>query len=109
MTAPSIVVVGASAGGVEALRTLVKGLPGTFSTPVAVVLHLAPNARSMLSEVLSRAGVLRVLEVAGERPLEASTVYVGPPNEHLIVGADVVRSEPGPKENGHRPSIDVLF
>jgi two-component system chemotaxis response regulator CheB len=107
--ATTVVVVGASAGGVEALTTLAGGLPEDLDAAVCVVLHLPANADSRLAEIVSRAGPLPAVQAGGGEQLMRGQIYVAPPDRHLMVRdrhALVVR---GPHENGLRPSIDVLF
>lgn len=107
--APSVVVVGASAGGVEALTTFAGGLPEDLDAAVCIVLHLHAGAESRLAEIVSRAGPLPAVQARGGERLAGGRIYVAPPDRHLIVRgghAVVVR---GPHENGLRPSIDVLF
>src|SRR2546423_15669307 len=97
-----LVVVGASAGGVEALREMVAGLPADLPAAVLVVLHVAPDARSALPYILRRAGKVPVEHaVHGER-IRAGHVYVAPPNQHLLVRDGVLTLGVGPRENGHR-------
>jgi two-component system chemotaxis response regulator CheB len=105
----SIVVVGASAGGVEALQRFVRALPGDFPAPILVVLHASPNARSYLPEILTRAGALPAVHARDGAHLEPGHIYVAPPDTHLVVGDSVMTLGGGPRENGHRPAIDPLF
>lgn len=108
-TASTVVVVGASAGGVEALTALAEGLPGDLDAAVCVVLHLPAGANSRLAEIISRAGPLPAIQARGRERLTPGRVYVAPPDRHLVVRDSHVLAERGPHENGLRPSIDVLF
>ena len=104
------IVVGASAGGVEALNRLLPSLSVTLPVPVLVVLHLLPDVQSELAELFGARCALRVIEANDRQPLLPGTVYIAPPGYHLMVGADRTCSlsvdEP---VNFSRPSIDVLF
>lgn len=104
-----IVVIGASAGGVEAMRRLVTGLPRTFPAAVFVVIHLDPLFESRLHQLLSRPGGLSVTSARDGDPIRPRHMWLAPPDHHLLVRSghvDVVR---GPRENGHRPAVDALF
>jgi two-component system chemotaxis response regulator CheB len=104
-----IVVVGASAGGVEALAALVEGLPEEFPAALFVVMHLYPEGQSVLPDILRRAGRLPA-EFARERELfELGRIYVAPPDRQLILHGSSVETVLGPRENGHRPAVDALF
>jgi two-component system, chemotaxis family, protein-glutamate methylesterase/glutaminase len=104
-----VVVVGASAGGVSALEKLAAGLPADFPAPILIVLHLAANHKSLLAEILSRAGPLPARDARDGTALAAGQLHIATPDCHLIVDADRVRVRKGPRENGFRPSVDVLF
>jgi two-component system chemotaxis response regulator CheB len=104
-----LVAIGASAGGVSALESLVAGLPADFPAAVLVVLHIAPTQKSLLAPILSRAGRLPATAAVDGTPLRAGRVYVAVADRHLMVSKDCVRVTRGPKENNYRPSIDVLF
>ena len=106
---PDLVVVGASAGGVEALKRLIRALPADLPATVCLTLHLAEGTPSLLPGILARAGSIRVLPATEGAPLEPGVVYVSQPNVHLAVLDDDVVLGPGAKENGYRPSVDVLL
>ncbi len=104
-----IVVIGASAGGVDALRQLFAGLPADYRGSLFVVLHLAPDAPTLLPDILTRAGPLPALLAHDGDRIKRGYIYVAPPDHHLMLADGVVRVTSGPRENRHRPSIDVLF
>lgn len=104
-----IVVVGASAGGVEALRRLVASLPSGFGASVFVVLHLPINAHSALPQIMARAGCVPVRHAADSEEPVRGTIYVAPPDVHLLLRPGTMQLSHGPTENGHRPAIDPLF
>ncbi len=104
-----IVVIGASAGGVEALATVVAGLPPDFRASVFVVLHVWPHAPSLLHEILDAAGPLPARAAVNGAPIEPGTIHVAVPDCHLLLEPDRMRLAHGPKENYARPAVDVLF
>jgi two-component system chemotaxis response regulator CheB len=104
-----IVVMGASAGGVETLAELASGLPPEFPAAIFVVLHLLPTAHSVLPEILDRAGPLPAAVAEHGSEIERGRIYVAPPDRHLLVMENVIRLTHGPRENGHRPALDPLF
>lgn len=105
----TLVVIGASAGGVEALRSLVAGLPEQLEAAICVVLHTPADSASGLPSILARAGRLPAEHARDGQPLRAGCILVAPPDRHLSVLDGKVRVARGPKENGHRPAIDPLF
>lgn len=109
MAKRDIVVIGASAGGVTALRELVSGLPPGFAATVFVVQHLSAHAPSYLPDILSRSGPLRAVHPKDGEAMQPGLIYVAPPDHHLLVEAGHVVVRRGPKENRFRPSIDALF
>lgn len=109
MACKDIVVVGASAGGMGALEKLVAGLPGDFPAALFVVWHLSPGVRSMLPQVLMRAGPLPAVNPQDGDRIEAGRIYVAPNDHHMLLEKGYVRVARGPKENRFRPAVDPLF
>ena len=114
MPGHDLIVVGASAGGVEAISSLVAGLPADLPAAVCVVVHLRPDAQSRLSDILSRAASLPVAAARDGAPLQSGTIYVAVPDLHLLIeraddGRGVLRVVRGPRENRARPAVDPLF
>jgi two-component system chemotaxis response regulator CheB len=83
-----IIAIAASAGGLSALSQLLAALPGDFPAAIVVVQHLDPRHRSLMAEILSRRTNLKVKESQEGERLDAGTVYIAPPNRHLLVNAD---------------------
>ena len=109
MQPKQIVVIGASAGGIEALRALAAGLPEHFPAAICIVLHTSPQSPGVLPEILNKAGTMPAVNArAGDR-LRAGRIYVAPPDRHLLVEPGRVHLTRGPKENRFRPAIDPLF
>ena len=106
---PNIIVIGASAGGVEPLREIVRALPADFQAAVFVVMHLAPSSPSLLPTILAGPSRIRVAAAVDGEPIVPSRVYVAPPDLHLLIEPGYVRLTRGPRENRHRPAIDPLF
>jgi two-component system chemotaxis response regulator CheB len=104
-----VIVIGASAGGVEALQEVVRGLPRDLPAAVLVVLHMPPAGGRSLPGILARATDLVVGPAHDGEALEHGRVYVCVGDKHLLVGADEVHVRAGPRENGHRPAVDPLF
>jgi two-component system chemotaxis response regulator CheB len=106
---PDIIVVGASAGGVETLSKLFEELLPSIPAAFFVTLHLSPFSKSTLPEILSRASVLRAEHPHDGTQVRTGRIYVAPPDYHLMLDDSVIRLGHGPKENRHRPAIDALF
>jgi two-component system, chemotaxis family, protein-glutamate methylesterase/glutaminase len=109
MARHGIIVVGASAGGVEAVQKLARDLTPDIPASLFVVLHMPPHLKSILPEILARSGPLPAVEAQDGAPIEEGRIYAARPAYHLLVDRGRVRVTPGPKENGYRPSIDALF
>jgi two-component system, chemotaxis family, protein-glutamate methylesterase/glutaminase len=103
------IVMGASAGGIEALKAVVGGLPIDLDAAVFVVLHLPSDSTSMLPHILSKAGVLKAHHPQDKERILPGRIYVAPPDHHLLLERDWVRVVTGPRENNQRPAIDPLF
>src|SRR3954462_6040474 len=103
-----LIVVGASAGGGQPLLTLARPLPADLAAAVFVVLHIPPQGRSLLPEILDRVGPLPAHAARDGEDILPGRIYVSPADCHLSL-ADVVPVLKGPRENRNRPSIDVLF
>jgi two-component system, chemotaxis family, protein-glutamate methylesterase/glutaminase len=104
-----IVVVGASAGGVEALADLVGSLPADLPAAVFVVLHVPSTGISALPDILSRRGPLPAAHVKDGEPIEHGRIYVAPPDHHVLLRPGHAHLARGPREHGHRPAVDPLF
>ncbi|HEU0014441.1 MAG TPA: chemotaxis protein CheB [Longimicrobium sp.] len=109
MRGHDIVVIGASAGGVEALAALAAGLPEHLPAAVFVVVHFPSFSQSVLPRILSRAGPLPAAHAEDGEEIHPGRIYVAPPDRHLLVRRGRVRVVRGPSENGHRPAVDPLF
>jgi two-component system chemotaxis response regulator CheB len=104
-----LVVVGGSAGGIEALGTIVKTLPHQMPIPVLVVNHVPPRFPSHLPQILGRTTALDVAHAIDGERIKRGTIRIAPPDHHLVVHDGRLNLTRTPKENRHRPSIDVLF
>jgi two-component system, chemotaxis family, protein-glutamate methylesterase/glutaminase len=104
------IVIGASAGAIEALGTLLPLLPAELSVPIVVVVHIPPNRPSLLAELFSAKCQLPVREVEDKADVRGGTIWFAPPGYHVLVERDrtfaLSVDEP---VNFSRPSIDVLF
>src|SRR5262250_2703532 len=107
MTKHNIIVVGTSAGGVEALCELNKHLPQSLDASIFVVMHI--GAETMLPQILSRCGSLPAVIAEHGKHYQPGCIYCAPPHCHLSIKDHATFLTRGPRENGHRPSIDVLF
>lgn len=109
MASRDIVTIGASAGGVEALMTIVKALPANLQAAIFVVLHMPPDGFSVLPSLLGRAGPLPAAHPEDGDPVRRGQIYVAPPDHHLMLHDGQVLVVHGPRENRHRPSVDPLM
>ena len=104
-----MVVIGASAGGLEALQRLLAALPGNLDAAILVVLHTSNHEGSVLPNILGRAGQLPASHPEDGSAIRRGHIYIAPPNVHMIVADGHLQLVPGPRENLHRPAIDPLF
>ncbi|MBK7861389.1 MAG: chemotaxis protein CheB [Archangiaceae bacterium] len=110
MTRPEAIVIGGSAGALEALTAILPALPATYPAPIALVLHVLSGKPSLLADLLAQRCALKVCEAMDKQPLEKGTLYVAPPDYHLLIERDrcCALSVDTPVHFS-RPSIDVLF
>ena len=106
--ASTIIVIGASTGGVAALRSLVAGLPADFPAALLVVLHIGAH-KSVLPALLDHVARLPAMHARNGDMIQAGEIYVAPPDHHLTVEPGYMRLTRGPRENWARPAIDPLF
>ncbi|NMG18175.1 chemotaxis protein CheB [Brasilonema bromeliae] len=109
MPGHDIIVIGASAGGVEALKELVAPLPKDLRAAIFIVVHIFAQSKSFLPDILSRCGSLRATHAKDAEAIEHGHIYVAPPDYHLLVKRGYIRVVQGPKENRSRPAVDPLF
>jgi two-component system chemotaxis response regulator CheB len=109
MPTRDVIVVGASAGGVEALDKLVRLLPAGLPASIFVVVHFPANSTSALPQILSRAGRLPARHPSDGEAIQRGQIYVAPPNWHLVLHQGSIRVVFGPRQHGFRPAIDPLF
>ncbi|NUR76208.1 MAG: chemotaxis protein CheB [Thermoleophilia bacterium] len=108
-TGCEIVVVGASAGGVEALIRFARVVPRDFAAPIMIVLHVPSSGPSVLPQILDRVGPLPAVHAQDGMETAGGCLYIAPPDRHMRIVGRRIQLDPGPRENGHRPAIDPLF
>ncbi|HWC18822.1 MAG TPA: chemotaxis protein CheB [Terriglobales bacterium] len=104
-----IVVIGASAGGVQALTQIVGRLSSDIKAAIFVVVHVSPDSTGLLPNILNRCSSVPAIEARDGAPIKHGVIYVAPPDRHLIFEDHAMRVVRGPKHNRHRPAIDLLF
>lgn len=104
-----IIVIGASAGGVTALKEIVASFPENFKASVFIVQHVSADSLSLLPKILENKCKLKVLHPQDGEKIKQGYIYIAPPDRHLIIEQDYILVKKGPKENRFRPSIDALF
>ncbi|MBD1903703.1 chemotaxis protein CheB [Trichocoleus sp. DQ-A3] len=109
MPGHDIIVIGASAGGVEALIQLVADLPPNLPAAIFVVVHFPAWGKSVLPQLLNREGFLHADHAKNNEKIELGRIYVAPPDYHLLMKRGYIRLVQGAKEKGTRPAVDPLF
>jgi two-component system chemotaxis response regulator CheB len=104
-----IFVIGASLSGIDALTELVSKLPVRFPAPIFIAQHVASHSPGMLPYLLSKAGPLPAVHAQNATLFEPGTIYVAPPDRHMLIQKNYIRLSHGPHENLARPAIDPLF
>jgi two-component system chemotaxis response regulator CheB len=112
-----IIVVGASAGGVEALEQLIRNLPPSLPAAIFIVLHIPAHSKSVLPNILNRCiekrhkenFLLKAVHPKHGDAIQHNQIYIAPPDQHLLIKNGCVHLARGPKENSHRPAVDPLF
>ncbi|HVV71141.1 MAG TPA: chemotaxis protein CheB [Verrucomicrobiae bacterium] len=104
-----IIVIGSSAGGVEAIPRLLGSLSARIPAAFFVTLHISPTSESLMPTLIARQGHLPAEHPRDGTPIRQGHIYVAPPDHHLVLTSDGIRLSHGPKENRHRPAIDVMF
>src|SRR5438477_8670146 len=109
MAMRDIIVVGASSGGLTALKSFVGSLPANFPGSIFVVLHIPPYSETRLAGILSRADPLKAVQPRDGEEIKKGMIYVAANDHHLLLEDSKVVVKKEPKENRFRPSIDALF
>ena len=109
MAGRDLVVIGGSAGAVEALTSLLARIPPRIGSTILVAIHRSPELPGAMPEVLSRCGSLPVSYAVEGEEFRPGHVYIAPPDHHLLVSGERLRVTRGPREHGFRPAIDPLF
>jgi two-component system chemotaxis response regulator CheB len=104
-----IIVIGASAGGLNLFRQILAGLPDDFNASIFIVWHMSPEGRSLLPELLASVTSIPVATAVDKEPIVPGRIYIAGQDCHMILESDVVRVTHGPRENLFRPAIDPLF
>lgn len=109
MSGHDIIVIGASAGGLEVVTTILRALPADLAAALFVVQHVPAAGPGLLPEILSRAGPLPAAHPSNGAPVRHGQIYIAPPDHHMLLEDEHIHVVRGPKENGFRPAIDATF
>jgi two-component system, chemotaxis family, protein-glutamate methylesterase/glutaminase len=105
----NIIVIGASAGGFNAIKLLMKGLPSNLEASIFIVWHMASNVTGILPKVINNEKTITAVHPEDNEKIAVGRVYVAPPDHHMIIDGTHIRLTRGPKENRFRPAVDPLF
>jgi two-component system chemotaxis response regulator CheB len=105
----NIIVIGASAGGFQAIKQLIASLPPDLDAAIFIVWHMSPDIIGILPNVINKQKVIQASNAVDKEPIVFNHIYVAPPDRHLIIEKGLVRVTRGPKENRFRPAVDPLF
>jgi two-component system chemotaxis response regulator CheB len=105
----NIIVIGASTGGLDAIKALVGGLPPDFQPPIFIVWHMAAEIRGIVPGVLNKLNTIYAAHAVDNEVIYPNRIYIAPPDHHLLLEENRVRLSRGPKENHFRPAVDPLF
>lgn len=105
----NIIVIGASAGGFEAIKQLTAALPADLNAAIFIVWHMSPDVTGILPQVINRQKTLMAANAIDNELIVNNRIYVAPPDRHLLLEHGTMRVTRGPKENRFRPAVDPLF
>ncbi|MGF6928848.1 two-component system chemotaxis response regulator CheB [Chitinophaga sp. W2I13] len=109
MQTRNIIVIGASAGGFEAIKTITSALPPDFPAAIFIVWHISAEVTGVLPRIINKQKRLPATNAVDKEPVKSGHIYVAPPDRHLILEKGFMRVTRGPKENRFRPAVDPLF
>src|SRR4051794_34520439 len=109
MDGHDIIVIGASAGGIEALKRLAREIPSDIPAAVFVVVHIGASAESALPQILGSVSNLPAVHPEDGDPIECGRIYVAPPDQHMLLERGHIHLARGPRENRTRPAVNPLF
>lgn len=104
-----IIVIGASAGGFDAIKRIIQDLPSNFQPPIFIVWHTGAEVQGVMPGVLNKLNTIPVAYATHNEEIQLNHIYVAPADKHLLIERGVIRLTYGPKENHFRPAVDPLF
>ena len=104
-----VIVIGASTGGFEVIKSIISQLPPDFVTPIFIVWHMSPDIQGIMPHVLNKLNTISASNAVDGETIQSNHIYVAPPDHHMIIEKGVIKVSRGPKENLFRPAIDPLF